>query len=408
MFSKWFLMVGLLVSFSSALALQASQHTVTLDINDINIKEALAILAKKMNRPIVLNPSISGNVNLHFKNVLPEQAFQFLLEAHGLHFWERGNIGYVTTIEKLIKQQEEQSKWHDTLENSVPLIKQVWQVHYAKVDDIAHLLKDESHSWLSKRGRLYIDTRANILCVEDTKNRITSLHYLLKKLDVPVKQVLIEARLVSIDSDYEQELGIDFTTRNNDVTSNELKTETLNKAGRFSLAMARLVDNSLLDIKLIALENQGHAQLISSPSLFTASHQMASIEAGEEIPYQESTTSGATAVVFKKAVLSLKVTPQILPSNKILLKLQVNQDRPSAHTVLGVPAISTRQIASNVLVANGHTIVLGGIFESNKEKAEGYLPFLGKIPGLGWLFGVQNQRERKRELLVFVTPKIAE
>jgi type IV pilus assembly protein PilQ len=406
-YRKWLLIVGLIVSFSSAFAGQTFDHSVSLDINNINLREALSILAQKMNRAIVLSPTISGNVSLHFKNIMPEQAFQFLLESHGLQAWQRGNIWYITTMEKLIKQQEEQSKWRETLENTVSLVTQVWQVHYAKVDDIAHWLKDEGHSWLSKRGRLYIDTRANILCIEDTKKRIATIQYLLKKLDVPVKQVLIEARLASIDSDYEQELGIDFTAINNEVTG-EVKTEALNKPRHFSLAVSKLADNSLIDIKLVALENQGHAQLISSPSLFTASHQMASIEAGEEIPYQESTSSGATAVVFKKAVLSLKVTPQILPSNKVLLKLQVNQDRPSAHTILGVPAISTRQIVSNVLVANGHTIVLGGIFESNRENAAGYLPFLGKIPGLGWLFGVQSQRERKRELLVFVTPKIVE
>jgi len=167
-----------------------------------------------------------------------------------------------------------------------------------------------------------------------------------------------------------------------------------------------LADSSLLDVKLAALEQEGRGELISSPSLLTASRQTASIEAGEEIPYQEASSSGATTVVFKKAVLSLKVTPQILPDKKILLQLQINQDRPNTRVVLGVPAISTRQMITNVLIPNGHTVVLGGIYESDvDDHAEGF-PFLGKIPILGWLLQEHKHRLTKRELLVFVTPKI--
>ncbi|HSW71329.1 MAG TPA: type IV pilus secretin PilQ, partial [Gammaproteobacteria bacterium] len=169
-----------------------------------------------------------------------------------------------------------------------------------------------------------------------------------------------------------------------------------------------LADNSLLDVKLAALENAGHGELISSPSLFTANQQLASIEAGEEIPYQEASSSGATTVVFKKAVLSLKVRPQLLPGKKILLQLHINQDRPNTRLVLGVPTISTRQLLTNVLIPNGQTVVLGGIYEINKEKSKETFPFLAKLPLVGSFFQLNKQRHNKRELLIFVTPRVIE
>jgi type IV pilus assembly protein PilQ len=159
-------------------------------------------------------------------------------------------------------------------------------------------------------------------------------------------------------------------------------------------------------VQLSALENEGHGELISSPSLFTANQQTASIESGEEIPYQEVSKSGATSVAFKKAVLSLKVTPQVMPDHQVMLELQVNQDKPSNRMVLGVPAISTRQMSTHILIKNGQTIVLGGIYESDKEAGQRRIPFLGKIPLVGLLFRHQNSVLRKRELLIFVTPKI--
>ncbi len=170
--------------------------------------------------------------------------------------------------------------------------------------------------------------------------------------------------------------------------------------------MVPLPDTSLLDIQLAALEQNGRGELISSPSLFTANQQTASIESGEEIPYQEATNSGATSVVFKKAVLSLKVTPHVLPDNKVLLHLRVTQDKPSQRDVLGVPAITTRQITTNILVQNGQTIVLGGIYESDRTYGEQGIPYLGKIPLVGMLFRQHNSQASKRQLLIFVTPNI--
>jgi len=281
----------------------------------------------------------------------------------------------------------------DTLQQMAEEMHRTIVVHlqYAKAEDIANLLQKGHSALFSKQGSLYVDTRTNVLGIQDTENRLLMISRFIEKLDIPVKQILIEARLVSIDQNYEQELGIRFSTIN-------------------GLTIAHLADNNLLDldIKLSALEREGHGELISSPSLFTSNQKMASIEAGEEIPYQEATSSGATAMVFKKAVLGLKVTPQILPHEKVLLELQINQDRPSTHLVLGVPTIATRQIKTYVLVKNNHTVVLGGIYESNKEKNEEGLPFLSKIPVLGLLFQVNRYHSSKREMLVFVTPRIIE
>jgi type IV pilus assembly protein PilQ len=219
---------------------------------------------------------------------------------------------------------------------------------------------------------------------------------------------MIEARLVSIDQDAERMLGFDFSVRASASDANAPRAALIKpeSRGRYSIAVASLPDGSWLDVKLAALEQQGRAELISSPSLFTASQQEASIEAGEEVPYQEVSEGGGTAIAFKKAVLGLKVTPQILPDGRILLALKINQDRPAARMVQGVPAISTRQIVTNVQIKHGETVVLGGIYEMDKEDQREGLPVLGNIPVIGLLFTQHNKRDRKRELLIFVTPKI--
>ena len=172
------------------------------------------------------------------------------------------------------------------------------------------------------------------------------------------------------------------------------------------VSLIKLANGKSLAVELAALEKSGHGELISSPSLLTLNQQTASIESGEEIPYQETSGSGATSVTFKKAVLSLKVTPQVMPGNQVMLQLQVNQDKPNKRMVLGVPSISTRQMNTNILVKNGETVVLGGIYESNHEREEQEIPFLGKIPLVGWLFQQQNILNNKRELLIFVTPRV--
>jgi len=348
-------------------------------------------------------------VSLQLQNALPQDVFHLILTSQGLTTLQTGNILYVAPQAEIVSRKAEDAKLQESMDDLANITTKVWQIQYAKAEDVSHVLQDNSTSLLSKRGHVRVDARTNTLCVQDIAKNLAAVARLIQKLDVPVQQVLIEARLASVDSDFERELGVGFTTQLATSAATPLPIGVggaLQSGARFSLAVAKLADGSLLDVLLAAMENEGKGELISSPSLFTANQQTASIESGEEIPYQEISLSGGTGVAFKKAVLSLKVTPQILPGNKVLLQLQVNQDRPSNRIVLGVPAISTRQITTSILVKNGQTLVLGGIYELNKEHNEQRIPFLGKIPLVGLLFQQQNAKENKRELLIFVTPKI--
>jgi type IV pilus assembly protein PilQ len=398
---KLFCLLFILCNYMLLLAAPPSQSAV--DFENINLADALHVLAKFTQVNLIVSPSVSGTVTLHLHDTRPADAFKMLLASQGLVKTEIGGIWYIATAAEMIKRKEEDLKLIDATNAAALLSTRTWRIQYAKADEIARFIQDNNASLLSKRGHLRVDARTNMLCAQDLPENLEQIASLIKKLDIPVKQLLIEARLVSVDSDYERELGIDFSVHASAVGAALPETP----AGKhYSLAVATLADGSLLDIALAAMENQGHGELISHPSLFTASQQTAVIESGEEIPYQEISLSGGTGVAFKKAVLSLKVTPQIMPGNKVLLQLNINQDRPSNRIVLGVPAITTRQITTNVLVRNGQTLVLGGIYELNKEYDEQRIPFLGKIPVVGLLFQQQNIKENKRELLIFFTPKI--
>ncbi len=389
------MLAGFILSSGTAFAKVPSE---TLDFDNVDLRTVLRVLAKWTGRSVILSPAIKGPVSLHLHQVSFEDVFQFLLKSQSLEMWQLGRLSYLAPREILLKEKQEEAKWQSALEEASPLHTRFWRARYTKAVDLAAWLKTGPSSLLSKRGQVQVDGRSNTLGVRDTAAHLALIQDLVDHLDVPLQQIIIETRLASVDSDYEEELGLRFST----------VKETVSRPGQFSLVFARLADLSFLDIKLAALEKEGHGELISSPSLFTASQQSASIEAGEELPYQEASSSGATTVVFKKAVLSLKVTPELLPGKKILLQLQIHQDRPNARLVLGVPAISTRQLHTQVLIPNGQTVVLGGIYEISKENSRDNLPFLAKIPVLGWLFQVKHQRRSKRELLIFVTPRVIE
>lgn len=376
----------------------------SLELHEANLSEAIRIIAKFLKINVVISPNIHGNTTFNLHHVSPATAFDLLLMSQGLGQWQVNNIIYIGTQEELIKHQQEMLKWQVIREDTLSLVDRVWHIRYANAEEVARLIQNPQTSLLSKQGQLRVDVRTNVIYIRDNDEKIKLLGRFIRQLDVPIQQILIEARLATVDNDFIRELGIRFAV-NSAKETNGLNANFGRLSG-YSLAVAKLADNSLLDVKLTALENAGHAEIISNPTLFTANQQAASIEAGEEVPYQEVSESGGTAVVFKKAVLGLKVKPQILPGEKILLQLQINQDRPSHRIVLGMPTISTRQIITNVLVKAGQTIVLGGIYESASERSQEGLPYIRQIPLLGWLTSQQNFRENKRELLIFVTPKI--
>lgn len=385
-----------------------AKNNLSMELQNVNLTDAIHIIAKFLHMNVIVSPSVSGTTTVHLHDAKPIQVLDLLLMANGLAKWEIDNVFFIAPKKELIKRKQEELKWRELVDDSMPLKTQFWQIKYSKAKEIGHLLQDEQSSLMSKRGRVRVDERTNRLCIQDLPENMQIVGRFIKYLDVPVKQIIIEARLASVDNDFERELGVNFITKSQQHNDKDtIAVNSLNQeAGSYSLAVVKLADSSLLDVKLSALEKAGHAELISNPSLFTASQQTASIEAGEEVPYQEISESGGTAVVFKKAVLGLTVTPQVLPGNQILLQLKINQDRPSSRMVQGVPSISTRQISTSVLVKAGQTIVLGGIYESNQEQGEERLPFISQVPLLGLLFKQKNARINRRELLIFVTPKI--
>jgi len=399
----------MIMSVSSHVVL-ALDSRLTLKLDHINLADAVRLVAGFLQQNVILSPNIKGTTSLQFTNASPQQAFDLLLAANGLATWQEGNTWFVASQDELIKRKESVLKWQTVWEEASPLIVRHWQIKYAKAQDIAHLLQDEHAAFLSKRGRVQVDVRTNSLFVQDVAKRIALVHQFVAHLDVPAQQISIEAKLVNIDTDCERELGINFATKT--ISSEIDKINPIKSFSesptQYSIAVASLADGSFLDIKLSALESAGRAELISNPGLFSANLEPASIEAGEEVPYQETSESGGTAVVFKKAVLGLKVTPQVLPGKKVLLQLQINQDRPSNKMVLGMPTISTREIRTNILVKSGQTMVLGGIYEINDEAGERRLPYINRVPLIGWLFKQRHSQKNKRELLIFVTPKIIE
>ena len=377
----------------------------TLNLKNTNLSDAIRFIATSSGMNVVISPSVTGAVSVSFQHAVSANALDSILASHGLAKWQVGNIWYIAPCDELIKRKQEEVKWQAAAIEAEPLLTEIWPVRYAKAEEIAKLLQDQQAAVLSKRGQVHVDGRTNSLLVQDIAGRMTMLHQLIARLDVPVRQIMIEARLASVDNDFEQQLGVHFGVRQSGASSNTL-SNAISDAGRYSVAVVRLADGSTLDVKLSALELAGHAELISSPRLFTANQQPAFIESGEEVPYQEVSESGGTAVTFKKAVMGLKVTPQILPGNRVLMQLQINQDRPSARMVQGVPTIDTRQMVTSALVKSGQTVVLGGIYEVNEENGQERLPYLANIPILGALFRTQRTRQNKRELLIFVTPKI--
>jgi len=317
--------------------------------------------------------------------------------------------------------------------NSVPLLYKFLQIRYGEASDVATILKDKNNSLLSPQGSVFIDKRTNSLWIRDSQHKLLQIEAVIKKLDRPTQQISIEARVVSIDRSKKKDLGIHFGLtlppthsvvpsnskvhgKTGDDTSTlsyltmDLPIATENSTGEGGLSLGlnliRLGRHALLDLELSALESEGGAQVISTPHLITADQQPAYIETGEDIPYQGKAADGSVNIVFKKAVLALKVTPKIMPGRQLMLDLAVNQDQPSNFTVLNVPAIKARGIKTQVMLKSGETVVLGGIHEHTQSQSTQRVPFLGTLPIIGPLFQYKTNSDALNELLIFVTPTI--
>ena len=428
-----------------------SGERLTLNFQDIEVRAVLQLLAETSGLNVVVSDSVAGNVTLRLDNVPWDQALDIILATKGLDMRQVGNVMLVAPAPEIAAREKQELAAKMEIQELAPLRTEFLQVNYAKASDLAELLSGEGGgSLLSDRGRVSIDERTNTLLVNDTAESIGEVRRLVAALDIPVRQVLIESRIVVANDDFSRELGVRMgatyvrengddgvisvtgsgagnNTIVNSATDNIQETGTpfpitlpglddrynvnlpvSEAAGRLGLAI--LGSDYLVDLELSAAQAEGRGEIVSSPRVITANQKEAQIEQGVEIPYQESAASGATSTQFKKAVLSLTVTPQITPDDRIILDLEVTQDTvgefvPSATGGL-VPSIDTRRIATQVLVNDGETVVLGGIFETERRDAEDKVPLLGDIPGLGRLFKRTNAISNKTELLIFVTPKI--
>ena len=428
----------------------------TLNFQDIETRAVLQLLADTSGQNIVVSDSVQGNVTLRLQNVPWDQALDIVLRTKGLDKRQDGNVTFVAPAEELAAREKMLLESQKQITELSPVRTEYLQVNYAKASDLAALIKSQGRSsLLSERGSVAIDERTNTLLLQDTADRLADIRRLVSTLDIPVKQVLIEARIVIVNDDFSRELGVRFggavvgdfgsddgmmwigsqglNSADGDrgpiisptppggvgIDGDNVATSpvpdrylvnlpVVNPAGR--LALTLLDSDYVVDLEISAAQSEGRGEVISSPRVITANGKEAVIEQGTEIPYQESASSGATTTQFKKAVLSLKVTPQITPDDRVILDLTVAKDNvgqvvPSA-TGGNVPSIDTRSITTQVLVNDGQTVVLGGILETERRETENKVPYLGDIPGLGVLFRSRSKTDNKDELLIFVTPKI--
>lgn len=404
---------------------------ISLNFQDIPVRTVLQLIADFNGFNLVITDSVSGNITLRLDDVPWEQALDIILKVKGLGKRLDGNVLMIAPAAELAAKERAQLESENEVVNLAPLYSEFIQINYAKAADVSAMLSSGNTSLLSARGAVSVDSRTNTLLIKDTTAVIDTVKNMVEILDIPVRQVVIEARMVTVDDSVGEELGIRWgqtAARDNVSTSGTIEgienfgtdggsiDDRLNvnlpvagAAGSIAFKIAKLANGDILDLELSALEKENKAEIIASPRITTANQQTAYIEQGTEIPYVESASSGATSVAFKKAVLSLTVTPQITPDNKVILDLVITQDSVGDTVAAGTGsavAIDTQKIGTQVLVDNGETLVLGGIYQQRTSRDVTKVPLLGDIPYLGVLFRSTNNKSSKSELLIFVTPRI--
>lgn len=405
---------------------------ISLDFQDVPVRQVLQIIAQVNGFNLVTTDTVTGNVTISLSGVPWDQALEMILKIKGLDKRLEGNILLIAPSDELTARETQQLQSKQQVAELAPLVSENIQINYAKAADMSTILKSSDGGILSARGSVTVDERTNTLLVKDTQSSIDEAKDMVAVLDIPIRQVLIESRMVTVRDNFDEQLGVRWgfsDQQGDDGISGSLEgadaiaggtipsiADRLNvnlpvasPAGRIGLQIANLVDGTILDLELSAMEQENKGEIIASPRITVANQREAYIEQGTEIPYVQATSSGATSVEFKKAVLSLKVTPHITPDNRVILDLVVTQDTrgDTVSTSTGpAVAIDTQEISTQVLVENGETIVLGGIFQHTSTDDVNKVPLLGDLPYLGNLFKNSTKIEQKRELLIFVTPKI--
>ena len=407
----------------------------SLNFQDIEVRSVLQLIADFTGLNLVASDTVGGSITLRLQNVPWDQALDLILKTKGLDKRQIGNVLLVAPADEIAAREKLELETNKQIAELAPVRLDIIQVNYAKAADIVALIK-EDEELISDRGFVSSDVRTNTISVRETAEKLDEIRRLVSTWDVPVRQVSIEARIVRAQTNVAENLGVRWGGAAYDVSGDNVFTvggsqQSLQEArdaaagnsstitfpgalavdlgvsgeGTSSFAIGWGSDDFLVDLELSALESDGQAEVVSQPRVVTADRQTASIKSGEEIPYQRASSSGATAVSFKEAVLSLEVTPQITPDDKIIMDLVVNQDSRGEVTA-GIPSINTNQVTTQVLVGNGETVVLGGIFQSQVATQTTKTPFLGDIPYLGRLFKRTEKIDERSELLIFITPKI--
>lgn len=437
----------------------------SLNFQDIPVRAVLQLIADFTSLNVVVSDSVDGNLTLRLKNVPWDQALDIILKAKGLSKRESGNVLLVAPSEEIAAQEKIDLEAQQSITELAPIRTAFFNINFAKVNELAALFSGSSSDKtaaeegaapttstgiLSSRGSIIVDERTNTLIVKDTEEVISEIRRTLKKLDIPIRQVMISSRIVIATDEFTRELGSRFGVTSTKVDgsnfgvttgsfegadalvssgldnlrdpaigtpnpfvlptgirANERLNVNLGTSGAAagSLAFAVLTGSTLIDLEISALQAENEGEVISSPRVVTADRHPARIEQGVEIPYLTASSSGATTVEFKKAVLSIEVTPQITPDDRVIMDLSVNNDTVG-DIFAGIPSIDTREVNTQVLVNNGDTVVLGGIYEQITRDETDKVPFLGDIPLIGYLFRHTLKSDERRELLVFVTPKI--
>ncbi len=408
----------------------------TLNFQDISVRAALQIIAGYNDFNLVTSDSVTGNITLRLDGVPWDQALDVVLRIKGLDKRMDGSILMVAPAEELAAREAKDLKAKQQVEDLEPLYSEYIRLNYAKAENFADLLKTDTNSIITARGSVSVDQRTNTLLVKDTVKSIENIRRMIETLDIPVQQVVIESRMVTVRDNVTEDLGVRWgfsdqgssvgisgslegaegiynATSTSDAPSISdrlnVNLPITNPAASIGLHIAKLANGTLIDLELSALEEENKGEIIASPRIIAANQQKARIEQGTEIPYTESASSGATTVSFKKAVLSLEVTPHITPDNKVILDLIITQDTRGDTVQTGTGeavSIDTQEIQTQVLVENGQTVVLGGIFQQQIINTTSKVPILGDIPYVGRLFKTTSEFNEKRELLIFVTPKI--
>jgi len=408
----------------------------SLNFQDIDVRSVLQLIADFTDLNLVASDTVRGNITLRLQNVPWDQALDLVLKTKGLDQRKVGNVLMVAPADEIAAREQQELAVQKQVAELAPLRKDIIQLNYAKASDIAKLYEEGSSGTLKDdmRGSVIFDDRTNSLIVTLTQERIDELRRIVTQLDIPVRQVMIEARIVEANVDYDKSLGVRWGgnigsgnwnawgkngnlelgeetdgVQQIDVPFNTPFVDMGVNGSTSGIGIGFITNNTVLDLQLSAMEKSGSGEVVSQPKVVTSDKETAKILKGTEVPYQEASSSGATSTSFKEAALSLEVTPQITPDNRVLMEVKVTKDAPDfsvASSTGGIPAISKNEVNAKVLVADGETIVIGGVYSNTQSKSVDKVPFLGDLPFIGRVFKRDLVQDRKAELLVFLTPRI--